>query len=143
MNARILPKWQCQAVRYDLKVKVQALVLWTFHKHLCGLTYIDLTIHTYIHNTQCTTITPNQTPTHPPTHTHTHKYIYLQITIHILAHAYIHTYICNFIDNKHRSNAYLDINTNMEKFNLSNLIWQIETHPKNTLAIINEKLGWV
>ena len=65
----------------SLKAKVQSLVLWTFRKHLCGLTYIDSTIHTNIHNTQYTTITP------------THKHTYLQITIDILANAYIHTYI--------------------------------------------------
>ena len=56
----------------NLKAKVQALVLWTFHKHLCGLIYIDSTIHTNIHNT------------------HTQKHTYLQITIHIVAHDYIH-----------------------------------------------------
>ena len=66
----------------NLEAKVQTLVLWTFHKHLCGLTYIDLTIHTNMHN-KYTTVT----------HTHTHKHTYLQITIHVLAHAYIHTYI--------------------------------------------------
>ena len=65
----------------NLQAKVQSLVLWTFRKHLCGLTYIDSTIHTNIHNTQYTTITP------------THKHTYLQITIDILANAYIHTYI--------------------------------------------------
>ena len=65
----------------SLQAKVQSLVLWTFCKQLCGLTYIDSTIHTNIHNTQYTTIIP------------THKHTYLQITIHILAHAYIHTCI--------------------------------------------------
>ena len=67
-----------------LKAKVQSLVLWTFCKHLCGLTYIDSTIHKiYItHNTQ---------QSHQ--NKHTHKHTYLQITINILAHAYIYTYI--------------------------------------------------
>ena len=36
----------------NLKAKVPTLVLWTFHKHLCGPTYIDSIIHTNIHNTQ-------------------------------------------------------------------------------------------
>ena len=58
------------------KSKSTSTCFMDFHKHLCGLTYIDLTIHTYIHNTQCTTITPNQTPTHPPTHTHTNTSTY-------------------------------------------------------------------
>ena len=52
----------------NLKAKVQTLVLWTFRKHLCGLTYIDSTIHTNIHNTQHTI---NNSHTHininPPT----------------------------------------------------------------------------
>ena len=65
----------------NLKAKVQTLVLCTFRKHLCGLTYIDSTKHTNIHNIQHTTVT----------HTHTHKHTYLQITIHIVAHAYIYT----------------------------------------------------
>ena len=54
----------------NLKAKVQSLVLWTFRKHLCGLTYIDSTIHTNIHNTQHTT----NTHTHTHTHTHTPTY---------------------------------------------------------------------
>ena len=33
----------------NLEAKVQTLVLWTFHKHLCGLTYIDSTIKIQIH----------------------------------------------------------------------------------------------
>ena len=48
----------------NLKAKVQTLVLSTFHKHLCGLTYIDTTIHTNKHNTQHTTITHTYTPTY-------------------------------------------------------------------------------
>ena len=53
----------------NLKEKVQTLVLCTFHKHLCELTYIDTTTHTNKHK-----------------HTQTHIDTYLQITIHILTH---------------------------------------------------------
>ena len=54
-----------------LKAKVQTLVLWTFHKHICGLTYIDSTLYTNIHNTQ-----QSHTHKHTHTHTHTHKPTY-------------------------------------------------------------------
>ena len=66
----------------NLKAKVQSLVLWTFRKHLCGLTYIDATIHTNVHNTQYTKSHP-QIPIH--------KHTYLQMTIHISAHTYPYT----------------------------------------------------
>ena len=59
----------------NLKAKVQTLVLWTFRKHLCGLTYIDSTIHTNVHNTQYTTITPTNTLTQ--THLLTNDHIYI------------------------------------------------------------------
>ena len=54
----------------NLKAKVQTLLLWSFHKHLCGLTYIDSTIH--IQNKQHTTVT--HTHTHTQTHTNTPTY---------------------------------------------------------------------
>ena len=57
----------------NLKEKVQTLVSWNFHKHLCGLTYIDITIHT---NRHCHTQSYNK---------HTH--------IHILSH------VCTSITN--------------------------------------------
>ena len=83
----------------NLKAKVQTVVLWAFRKHLCGLTYIDSTIHTNIHNTQHTT----------NTHTHTH----LLTNNDTYISTYLHTYIYNSINNKHRRNTSLDINTNL------------------------------
>ena len=54
------------------------------------------------------------TATHIHTQTHlltsNHTYIYISTCLH--------TYIYNFINNKHRSNTYLDVNTNIEKLNL-------------------------
>ena len=88
----------------NLKAKVQTLVLWTFCKYLCGLTYVDTTIHTNIHNTHHTAIT----------HTYTHLLINNDTYIHI--YIYIYVYMYNYIT--HRSNTYLDINTNKEKFDL-------------------------
>ena len=75
----------------NLKTKVQTLVLWTFRKHLCGLTYIGSTIHTNItHNTQ-------QSHTHTQTHLPTNNHTYINTCLH--------TYIYNSINNKHRSNT--------------------------------------
>ena len=84
----------------NLKAKVQTLVLWTFRKHLSGLTYIDSTMHTNAHNTQHTTVTHTHTQTYPLTNNHT----YISTCLH--------THTCSSINNKHRSNTYLDINTN-------------------------------
>ena len=33
----------------NLNEKIQILISWTFHKHLCGFTYIDTSIHTNKH----------------------------------------------------------------------------------------------
>ena len=83
----------------NLKAKVQSLVLWTFRKHLCGLTYIDSTIYTNINNTQYTTITP----------THTHTQIHLLTNNQTYISTCLHAYKYNFINNKHRSNTNLDM----------------------------------
>ena len=50
----------------NLKEKIQTLVSWTFHKHLCGLTYIYTTIHTNKHKHTNTkqTHTGTDTPTY-------------------------------------------------------------------------------
>ena len=45
----------------NLNEKIQALVSWTFQKHLCGLTYIDTSIYINKHK-----------HTHKYTYTHTH-----------------------------------------------------------------------
>ena len=79
----------------NLKAKVQTLVLWIFRNHLCGLTYIDTTIHTNIHNTQ---------------------YSHIHIDNHTYISTCLPTHVYNYINNKHRSNTYLDINTNIEIF---------------------------
>ena len=64
-------------------------------------------MHTNIHNIQYATITP--THTHTETHLLTNNHTYISTCLH----TYIH-----FINNKHRNNTYLVINTNTEKFNL-------------------------
>ena len=87
----------------NLKAKVQTVLLWAFRKHLYGLTYIGSTIHTNIHNTQ------HATNTHTHTHTHTH----LLTNNDTYISTYLHTYIYNSINNKHRRNTSLDINTNL------------------------------
>ena len=65
----------------NLKAKVQTLVLWTFRNHLCGLTYIDTTIHTNIHNTQ---------------------YSHIHIDNHTYISTCLPTYVYNYINNKQK-----------------------------------------
>ena len=133
------PNSNAKATASNLKRKVQTLVLWTFHKHSYGLTYIDSTIHTNIHKAQRTSIAHTHTQTHLLTNNHT----YISTCLH--------TYIYNFINKKNRSNTCLDININIEKYRKHKYRKIlplkldpdkiIETYLNNTLTIISEKLG--
>ena len=77
------------------KSKSTSICFMDFRKHLCGLTYIDTTIHTNMRRAQHTTITHMQTHLHRNNHTYTSKCL--------------HTYIYNYINNKHRSNIFIHI----------------------------------
>ena len=61
----------------NLNEKIQTLVLWTFHKHLCGHTFIYTSIHT----------NKSKHPTNPHTHM---PCLLTNIKIHILTHIYTH-----------------------------------------------------
>ena len=58
----------------NLKAKMQTLVLWSFRKHLCGLTYIDTTIHICLH-------------------IYVYIYIYAYLYVYIYMYIYIYIYI--------------------------------------------------
>ena len=62
----------------NLKAKMQRLVLWSFLKNLCGLTYIDTTTHICLH-------------------IYIYIYIYIYINTYIYIYAYVYVYIYMYI----------------------------------------------
>ena len=77
--------------------KIQNLISWTFHKHLCWLTYNDTSKHTNKPKHIQTHKKHTFTHTHLLTRRHTYINVFIHIYIYICIYIYTYTYTCMYI----------------------------------------------